>query len=162
MYRDSDFFLPYQYFGLIQGFVYEFADGLDQHDAVPPLALVTECLQVPDLWLRLCPIPMDRPLVSLDTSLFRGYRGSFVADGVGRGCSSTPPVSFLMLDAVIRALRFRRFEHVQTAIRIGSAGQAYRSKPLCVALSQVCYFFASAVGICAPESNRDALRLIPG
>ena len=118
---------------------------MDQHDAVPPLTLVTECLQVPDLWLRLCPIPMERPLVSLDTSLFREYRGSFVADGEGRGCSSIPPVSFLLLDAVIRALRFRRSKYVQTAIRIGSAHQTHRSKPLCVALSQVCYFFASAV-----------------
>ena len=146
---------------LIQGFVCEFADGLGQHDAVPPLALVTGCLQVRNLQLRLCPIRMDRPLVSLDTSLFREYRGSFVADGEGRGCSSILPVSLLMLDAVIRALRLRRFGQEDTTIRIGSALPAYHSKPLCVALSQVCYFLASAVGLCVPGSNRGALRLMP-
>ena len=125
---------------------------------MPPLALVTECLQVLYLRLRLCPICMDWRLVSLDTSLFREYRGSFVADGEGRGCSSTPPVSLLLLDAVIRALRFRRSEYVQTAIRVGSAHQTHRSNPLCVALSQVGYFFASADELYVPESNQNAAR----
>ena len=73
-----------------------------------------------------------------------------------------PPVSSLMLDTVIRALRFRRLKLTLTAMWIASGLQAYRSKPLCVALSQVGYFFASADGLCVPGSHRDALRLTPG
>ena len=68
-----------------------------------------------------------------------------------------PPVSSLMLDTVIRALRFRRLKSDVTVMRTGSGLQAYRSKPLWVALSQVGYFFASADGLCAPGSNRDAV-----
>jgi len=42
-------------------------------------------------------------------------------------------------------------------MRTGSGLQAHRSQPLCVALSQVGYFFATADGLCVPGSNRDAV-----
>ena len=72
-----------------------------------------------------------------------------------------PPVSSLLLDAVIRALRFCRLEWTLTAMRIASGLQPDRSKPLWVALSQVGYFSASADTdrVSVPESNRDAAEM---
>ena len=107
--------------------------------------------------LRLCAMSMVLPSVSFDTLDSAECRRSSAATREGRSCSRMPPVSSLMLDTVIRALRFRRLKLTLTAMWIASGLQAYRSKPLCVALSQVGHFFASADGLCAPGSNRDAV-----
>mgnify|MGYP001318685203 CR=1 FL=1 len=72
-----------------------------------------------------------------------------------------PRVSSLLLEAVICVLSFRRFDNVNTAIRLGSGAQALRSKPLCVALSQVGYFFVSADGLYVLASNQAAARAMP-
>ena len=69
-----------------------------------------------------------------------------------------PPVSSLLLEAVICVLSFRRFNNINTAIRLGSGAQGGRSKPLCVALSQVGYFFVSADGLYVLGSNQAAAR----
>ena len=106
---------------------------------------------------------IDRQCLSTLLSFENGDVGSWRTDGDEDPCPSTLPVSLLVLDVVIRALRLRRFGQEDTAIsmRIGSALRAYFSKPLYVALSQVCYFFANAVGLCVPGSNWGALRLMP-
>ncbi len=69
-----------------------------------------------------------------------------------------PPVSSLPLEAVIHILRMPR----TGTGPLGSGLQLERSKPLYVALLQVCYFFASADGLCVLGSNRDAARAMPG
>ena len=129
-------------------------------DRDPPLALVTGCSQVPPIRFRMRSIVVLRRSVPFGTTLFREYRSSFGASEAGRESSRVPQVSSLMLEAVICILRFRRLETEITAMWPGLPAQGQRSKSLCAALSFVCYFCASADGLCVPGSNRDAARLM--
>ena len=81
-----------------------------------------------------------------------------MVDEAGREGSRVPQVGALVLEAVIHILRFRRLEAELTAMWPGSTAQDQRSESLCVALSLLCYFFASADGLCVPGSHRGAAR----